>query len=105
MRRGPCRVSEGALPPHAHSCLLPSGSVMVWVVAVVVGGGWWGGRLQGLRIMASCNARVGWTLQHHLAQPHHCAFGQTDSRVQKAPVQGHMASEVFSEFWWLFMRV
>lgn len=37
-RRGSRGVSEGALPPHAHFCLLPSGSVMAWVAVAVAEG-------------------------------------------------------------------
>lgn len=32
---------RGSPAPHAHCCLLPSGSVMVWVAVVVAGGGEW----------------------------------------------------------------
>ena len=73
-------------PPHP---LLP---VAIWLCDGVGGGGDGGGGLQGPRIMAPCNANVGWTLQHHVAQPCHCAFGQTDSRVRKASAQGRVAS-------------
>lgn len=57
-QREPC-------PPRP---LLP---VAIWLCDGVggSGGGWWGAGLHGLKITASCDARVGWTLRHHPAQP------------------------------------
>lgn len=74
VRRGPVGRPREPCPPHP---LLPPA---IWLHGGAGGGG--DGGFQRLRIMASCNARAGWTLQHHLAQAHHGAFGQTGSSAE-----------------------